>query len=135
MKYKNILFISFILIIQSSLAFSNTLLLKCTSLKFFEDDWIGNILFVKIDNEKKSVLTKEPADKLIDGWVNHKLTSVSSSAFIFKSCLSLNCKIDENGYFIIDRDIGTLKYFLRTNKEEKFTRFFSYQCKKIKKAF
>ena len=135
MKSKNTLLFSIILIIQSSLAFSNPLLLECTSLKLFNNDWIGNILFVKIDKEKKSVLTKEPADKRIDGWVTHKLTSVSSSSFIFKSCLTLNCKIDENAYHIIDRDIGTLKYFLRTTKNEKYMRFYEYQCKKIKKAF
>ena len=138
MQFKNIFLfsiVSFFFLTKSYLAMGNTILLECASLKYFNDDWIGNILFVKIDEEKKSVLTKEPAEKRFDGWVLHKLTTVKPNTFIFKSCLSPNCTADENAYYIIDRDIGTLKYFLRTNKNEKYTMFFGYQCKKIKRAF
>ena len=135
MQFKNIFLFSIFLIIKSSLVFGDPLLLKCSSLKMSDRDWIGSIMFVKIDEEKKSVLTKEPAEKRFDGWVLHKLTTVKPNTFIFKSCLSPNCTADENAYYIIDRDIGTLKYFLRTNKNEKYTKFFGYQCKKIKRAF
>ena len=70
MQFKNIFLFSIILIIKSYLVFGDTLLLKCTSLKFGEDDWIGNILYVKIDEEKNRVYLKEPADTSVEGWTN-----------------------------------------------------------------
>ena len=38
------------------------LILKCQSYKGFSDDWVGNILFVKIDFKTSQVLMKEPAN-------------------------------------------------------------------------
>ena len=127
--------IIFLFISNSSLAFSDTLLLRCSSLySLFSSNWIGNILFVKINEEKKSVLTKDMSENTI-GWKTHKLTSVSSNSFIYKQCLSLNCTISENSYHIIDRNFGKLNFYMRTNKKEKFTKVLEYQCKKNNKAF
>ena len=44
--------ISIIFLTNSFVVLGDTLLLKCNSLKFFDDDWIGNILFIKIDEKK-----------------------------------------------------------------------------------
>jgi len=135
MQFKNIFLFSIFLIIKSSLVFGDPLLLKCSSLKMSDRDWIGSTMFVKIDEEKKEVLTREPTEKRFDGWVLHKLTIVKPNAFIFKSCLSPNCTVDKNAYTIIDRDIGTLKYHMRLSENEKFIKFYEYECAKVKKAF
>jgi len=118
----------------SSLTFGNTLLLKCTSLKFFEDDWTGNILFVKMDEEKNRVYLNEPADKKI-GWTMNKLTSVKADFFTFENCENIKCENSSFAYYSIDRVVGSLKYYTKVRKNDKYTKMYEYQCKKIKRAF
>ena len=92
---KYFILLTLFFISYSSLTFGNTLLLKCTSLKFFDDDWVGNILFVKIDEEKSRVYLNEPANKTT-GWTMNKLTSVKSDFFTFENCENIKC---ENSQF------------------------------------
>jgi len=134
MMKKYFVLLTLFFISYSSLTFGNTLLLKCTSLKFFEDDWIGNILFVKMDEEKNRVYLNEPADKKI-GWTMNKLTSVKADFFTFENCENIKCENSSFAYYSIDRVVGSLKYYTKVRKNDKYTKMYEYQCKKIKRAF
>ncbi len=137
MKIKKILLfavISIIFLTNSFVVLGDTLLLKCNSLKFFDDDWIGNILFVKIDEKKNRVYLNEPADKTV-GWTLKKLTSVKPDFFIFQNCENVQCESSGFAYYSIDRVVGTLKYYDKVRKNEKYITMYEYQCKKIKREF
>jgi len=134
MMKKYFVLLTLFFISYSSLTFGNTLLLKCTSLKFFEDDWTGNILFVKMDEEKNRVYLNEPADKKI-GWTMNKLTSVKADFFTFENCENIKCENSSFAYYSIDRVVGSLKYYTKVRKNDKYTKMYEYQCKKIKRAF
>jgi hypothetical protein len=137
MNFKNIILFSFIFIFfitKLSVAMSNNILLQCSSVKFFDDIWIGNILHVKIDEEKNRVYLNEPADKKI-GWTMNKLTSVKADFFTFENCENIKCENSSFAYYSIDRVVGSLKYYTKVRKNDKYTKMYEYQCKKIKRAF
>jgi len=112
---------------------SNNILLQCSSVKFFDDIWIGNILHVKIDEEKNRVYLNEPANDY--GWIVKKLISVKPNSITFKNCETLKCESKSFNYYYIDRVIGTLKYYSKIRKNDKFLKMYEYKCKKNKRAF
>ena len=132
-----ILFISLL----SSPSWSETLILKCDSRKSYDDDWIGNTVFWKINFETKSVLMKEINDSTVIGWMVHKLTSETDDYLTIRQCIpsdSSDCNMDEDlGYFKtynqVDRTTGILKNITEINGSRVTS--WEYQCNKTDELF
>tara|TARA_B100000780_G_C20723194_1_gene287429 strand:+ start:65 stop:481 length:417 start_codon:yes stop_codon:yes gene_type:complete len=129
-----ILFISLL----SSPSWSETLILKCDSRKSYDDDWIGNTVFWKINLKTKSVLMKEINDSTVVGWIVHKLTSETDDYLIIKQCITSDCNMDEDSgdsktYTQVDRTTGILKKLAVIN--ETLVTSFEYQCDKTDRLF
>ena len=131
----------FFISLLSSPSWSETLILKCDSRKYHDDDWIGNTVFWKINFETKSVLMKEINDSTVIGWMVHKLTSKTDDYLMIRQCLpsdSSDCNMDEDlGYFKtynqVDRTTGILKNITEINGSRVTS--WEYQCNKTDKLF
>ena len=136
-KFLTILFITLL----SSPSWSETLILKCDSRRFGDDEWIGNVVFWEINFETKRVLMKEINDTTVEGWIVHKLTSESDDYLTIRKCIpsnSSNCNMSEDlgylkSYNQIDRTTGILKDITKVNGSNVVG--WEYQCNKTDKLF
>ena len=96
----------------SSTSFADNLILKCESYRFHDDDWVGNILFVKIDFKTSRVLMKQPADDTVEGWVIHKLMFSDENIFKIRQCRATPCVGDKDFFDHIDRTTGRFTSFV-----------------------
>ena len=140
---KNLLLIFTVLVstvIFSSSSFAEKLILKCESYKYWGNDSVGHIFFVKIDFKTSEVLMKEPADDTIEGWILHKLMHSSENDFIIRQCRKSPCEGDKDNYDQIDRTTGRLKRFVSNKilKKQPFdgwTKFLEWKCKRSDRLF
>ena len=120
-------------------SWGDQLLLKCESQKWFDDDWFGSVKFVKVDFDTSQVLMKEPADKTLDGWVIHKLTSTTDDYLTIRPCREISCKGDQDFFTQIDRVTGKMKHKgssrLSGNNGGSFITMSEWQCQKTEKLF
>jgi hypothetical protein len=134
MKKTLITFFTIFFCITSSVSWSKTLLLKCKSQKFRDEDWFGAIMMIDINFKTKFVRIMD-GDR---GWFLHKLTSSSNNYYIIKECRSHDCLIThKDTHKRLDRVTGILKEIVDLTRfgGNGYDTRFEYNCKKTKVLF
>ena len=130
-----ITFFTVLFCLTSSVGLSESLLLKCESQKYRDEDWFGAVMIIDINFKTKFVRINDGDSR---GWISHKLTSSSNNYYIIKQCRTLDCLVpDKLTHTEIDRVTGRLRNIsdLRPFGGSGYSTRFEDNCKETNRIF
>lgn len=126
------------MIVYSGPVLSEEIILECSSLKFSNEQWLGNNKILHINLATGIIWMNEITDEN-SGWIKHKLISEHELFIKFKQCTSGACDNDtknwlgKESYHLIDRITGNYRH-INENDGPDFV-MFEYDCKRSQKIF